>query len=264
MPSALVLKSWPSSQSTSPAFQRSPYLISGFKFLSHSDIPQAEDLIRALEGMRDLIVGFDSFQQGDSNAPSLKHIIFARNLNQHELASLDDLWAGISSPGSGTTDFTDNELENSRDIALYELSRTCALVFQLVTLLPNLHSDQSVTIVYARRLKDILIYCNSSLGSYSGNIDHDLILWATILGAWLTQGMNMRGWFIEHLANEIIPLVVRGNLSELYESPEKSWELARSKITKFLWLDSECDSPCKEIWEEVEISAMPDAKCVVC
>lgn len=264
MPSAAVLNLWPSSHPTSPAFQRSPNLISGFKFLSYTGIPQAGDLLNVLRGMRDIIFGFDGFQQGDANAPSLKQIIFARNLNQHELVSLDDLWVGISSPEAGTTGFTNTEPENPRDIVVYELSRICALVFQIVTLLPNLHSVQPVTMAYADRLKDILIYCKSSLRSREGNIDHDLLLWATILGAWLTQGMSMRSWFIEHLASEIIPLAVRDNLSELYESPGKSWELVRNKATRFLWLDSECDSPCKEIWEEVELSAMPDAPCVVC
>jgi hypothetical protein len=263
MPSAPVLKSWPSCRPTSPASQRSPYLTTGFDFLSYTDVPQAGDLLDVLRGMRDVIVGFDSYQQGEPDAPSIKQIIFARNLNQHELINLDDLWLEVSSPGSETTSLATTDPGYSRGVVLYEVSRISALIFQIVALLPNLHSVQAVTTAYADRLKDILTYCKSSFRSCDRDIHHDLLLWATILGAWLTQGMRMRSWFVEHLASEIIPLAAIGNLSELYESTETSWELARNKMERFLWLESECEAACREIWEEVEASVMPDAQCVI-
>lgn len=263
MPSAPVLESWSTSRPSSPAFHRSPHLTTGFDFLSYTDVPQARVLLDVLRGMRDVIVGFDSFQQGKPDAPSIKQIIFARNLNQHELISLDDLWLGVSSPESEASSIATTERVYSRDIVLYELTRISALIFQIVALLPNLHSARAVTMAYADRLKDILIYCKCSFSASDLGMDRDLLLWATVLGAWLSQGMRMRSWFVEHLANEIIPLAVVGNLSELYESNEKSWELARNKMERFLWLESECEAACREIWEEVEASVMPDAQCII-
>lgn len=263
MPSAPVLKSWPSSSPRSSAFQRSSNLILGFEFLSSIELTQAGHLLSVFRGMRDIIVGFDSYQRGDVDAPGIKQIIFARNLNQHELISMDDLWLDVSlRDESSTTTIAIGEY--SRDVVLYELSRISALIFQIVVLLPNLHSVQAVTLAYATRLRDILNCCKTLLGSYDNDLERDLLLWATVLGAWLTQGLSERTWFVEHLAIDIVPYAVPGNLDDLYESGGRSWTLVRNKMKNFFWLDSECEDPCREIWEEVEASVMPDAQCVIC
>lgn len=264
MPSAPVLKAWPSSSFSSAAFQRSLHLISGFDFLSDLELPQAGYLLDVLRGMRDIIVGFDSYQRGDVAAPSIKQIIFARNLNQHELISMDDLWLDESSLESGTINLTNTGRRYARAILLYEVSRISALIFQIVALLPNLHSVQAVTSAYADRLKDTLIYCKSLTRPYDDGLDHDLLLWATILGAWLTRGSSERNWFIAHLAVEIIPYAEVDNLKEPHELSGHAWEVVRYKMKRFFWLDSECEAPCRDIWEEVNASVMLDAQCVIC
>lgn len=239
-------------------------LASGFNFLSDLELPQAGHLLDVLRGMRDIIVGFDSYQRGDVAAPSIKQIIFARNLNQHELISMDDLWLDESSPESGSTNLTNNGRSYSRAIVLYQVSRISALIFQIVALLPNLHSVQAVTLAYADRLKNILIDCRSLSRPYEYSLDHDLLLWATILGAWLTWGLSERNWFIEHLAVEIIPYAVFDSLKEPHPSNGQTWELVRNKMKRFFWLDSECEAPCREIWEEMNASVTTDAQCVIC
>lgn len=252
LPSSLVLKSWPTSQPGSPASQLSPALITGFDFLSTSSLPVATELLDVLQGMRNIILGFDSHQRGGSEAPGIKPIIFARNLNQHELMSLPDLSVQLYSE-----DVALRDQRKQQDTAVYELCRLGAIIFQIIVLLPNLHEPTEVTEPYAERMIRCLKHA-TELDLYQNPTYHDLLLWVATLCAWLCKATKTRGWFIDLL-------IWHGSvLKGQYECADTSWQTVKRSLVKFLWLESECEVPCRAIWEEAEASQIPNEQCVVC
>lgn len=295
MPSSLVLGSWPTSQPGSPASQLSPNLAVGFEFLGEMKrLPEANDLLNVIHGMREVTIGFDSYQRGDPDAPPIKMIGFARNLNQHELLSLPDLSHELgsnysrsstrsefddeSSPGSSntTTSTQSRSRQPQSDIAVYELCRLGALVFQLTVLLPNLHNDPEVTIPWARRLCDCLQHAVDTLYLHQRREYHELLLWVGVMGAWVMdpvlvapqditklrqlQRQQLREWFVEFLGDQC--RWRKAGMGD--EFADCSWPAIRVALAKFLWLDSECEIPCSEIWEEAQAAQIPGEQCIVC
>ncbi|KAJ9615926.1 hypothetical protein H2200_002003 [Cladophialophora chaetospira] len=245
MPSSLIVCSWPTSQPGSRASQRSPTLATGFDFLRDRGISEALDLSNVLHGVRDLTLAFDSFQAGDPEAPPIKMIIFARNLNQHELLTLPDLSEELCSK-----DLTYTSNPVPRALALYEICRLCTFVFQMTVLLPNLHSNKDVTIPYARRIRTCLETAVFKLRLQEDPACHDLLLWATLMTTWLAQGTELFGWFFDFLVDHI-------SVSQLlwasdYTHNTSQWPLVQKIPAQFLWLESECEAPCAAIWKAAE------------
>lgn len=244
MPSSLVVSSWPTSQPGSPASQSSEALATGFDFLSELPLPAATDLLKVLRGVRDLTIAFDSFQRGDAEAPPIKKIIFARNLNQHELLTLPDLSHELPLDG----------------VVLYELCRLGTFVYQMTVLLPNLHDREAVTTPYAYRMKRCLQYATTDLALHEDPTYYDLFLWVTIMTAWLVKGTEIYEWFVDFLVQH----TSAGRVSSRQGDASSSlWPVARDCLATFLWLQSECEAPCAAIWEEVEASQIPGERCVI-
>lgn len=226
----------------------------GFDFLLDLDLPPAAEMLRVLDCTRDVIVGFESYQRRDTDAPDIKAIIFARNLNQHELLSLpdlsDDLYSSFSAQGDqGAT------LTAEQDLAVYELCRLSAIVFQIVVLLPNLHAVTSVTRPYAQRLIRCLEYGEECLSLPQVWEHRDFLLWVTMLGLWLCKDTNLRDWFIDFLTRH-----VKSSLPWKEKYADAPWQDVAEVLSKFLWLQSECEVPCRNLWEEAmafRVSAEP-------
>ena len=257
MPSSLVIGSWPTSQPNSPASQKSPTLATGFNFLADLGLSEALDLLNVLYGIRDLVNAFDSFQHGEPQAPPIKMIIFARNLNQHELLSLPDLSEVLyfqdQSPGSQPAPLR-SALE------LYEMCRLCAFVFQMTVLLPNLHDNIDVTTPYAQRVKQCLQIATTDLRLHEDPMYHDVLLWVTLMAAWLIRDTYLYDWFADFLFDNLNA----GRVGRAGGNPHYAslWPSVRAIMASFLWLDSECNAPCSAIWDEVEAMQALDGICV--
>ncbi|KIW65866.1 hypothetical protein PV04_08083 [Phialophora macrospora] len=259
LPSSLVVGSWSTSQPSSPASQKSSTLTSGFNFLPDLDLPEAIDLLNVLCGVRDITIAFDSFQHGEPEAPPIKIIIFARNLNQHELLTLPDLSEELYSEDlwHGSTPATKYQA-----LALYEMCRLCTFVFQMTVLLPNLHDNIDVTIPYAQRIRRCLQMATTKLSLHKDPKYHDVLLWAIIMTAWLVKGTNLYDWFVDFLVDH----VSAGRICRMAADPSgvSLWPRVEKILATFLWLESECLAPCATIWEEVEALQVPDEKCAIC
>ncbi|KIY03668.1 uncharacterized protein Z520_00359 [Fonsecaea multimorphosa CBS 102226] len=247
MPSLPVISSWATSQPTSPASQRFPTLVTGFNFLTDLNLPAADELLNVLHVMRDLIVAFDSYQRGDGEAPPIKMIIFARNLNQHELLTLPDLSEELFSPSLA---FIDDPaiLERHLALAIYELCRLCAFIFQLTVLLPNLHDNVYVTIPYARRIKRCLQSATTDLRLQPDLTYDAFFLWVAVMTAWSVRSTDLYDWFVDFLVRHLSSERT-GKEGDI----RKYWGLiVKDMLARFLWLDSECEAPCAEIWKDVK------------
>ena len=241
MHSSHVLSTWSRSLDSSTLVLHSR-MMSGFDFLADSSVPAAGELHSVLFNMRDVIVGLYQWQNGYKDAPDIPQIVWARNLNQHELLSLPNLSEQFASPLPDAKSQLQDERARQEDIVLYELCRLSTLAFQFLVLLPYLRNSQTPD-----RLSDMMINClqncKNVITSNGIQARHDLIFWATLLGGWLANRPDLRLWFAQFLANLIH--------SPGHESrTEISWELARIKMNRFLWLDSQCDEPCRLIWDE--------------
>ena len=256
MPSSTVLSTWSASHDSSTIAFHSR-LISGFDFLAQNRLPPAMELHSILCNMRDLIVGLYRWQNGYKDSPDIGQIVWARNLNQHELLSLPDLSEEFASPSLGAKGQLQDEVLKQEDLAVYELCRLTTLAFQFLVLLPYLHTSQTPD-----RLAEIMIrclqHCKDVMSSEKRELYHDLLSWATLLGAWLANRAGLRLWFVRFLGG----LVQSPNLET---QSEISWESARTKMSRFLWLDSQCDEPCREIWDEACQIEIPEEQwsCIV-
>jgi hypothetical protein len=249
MPPSLVIDSWHSSQPGSSALQASSTLATGFDFLVGLDLLEAFDLLDVLHHMRDITRAFVSFQQGNVDAPPIKTIIFARNLNQHGLLTLPDL-------------STESEIEDSETVknrALYELCRLSAFVFQMTVLLPNLHRNTNVTIPYARRIQGCLERLTAEFRWHECSGNRDFILWATLMTAWLIQETDLYAWFIEYLVEHFTVW----SFDMQSTAKDLPWSRVREIMATFLWLESECERPCAAIWNEAEALRVPNEACVI-
>ncbi len=259
MPSSLVIGSWQTNQPDSPASQRSSTLTTGFDFLADLGLSEAMDLLNVLHGIRDLTNAFDGYQHGEPEAPPIKMIIFARNLNQHELLSLPDLSEELYCHDP-------IQISNSASVrpavALYEMCRLCTFVFQMTVLLPNLHDNINVTILYAQRVRQCLQNATTDLRLHEESTYHDVLLWATLMTAWLVRDTYLYGWFVKLLVEHLTAGRVREAGGPRHCA--SMWPRVRAILAKFLWLDSECDVPCAAIWQEVEALQVPDERCVLC
>jgi hypothetical protein len=222
-------------------------------------LPEATDLLTVIRGVRDITIAFDSYQHGEPEAPPIKMIIFARNLNQHELLTLPDLSEELYSedPGQRSTPATKRQA-----LALYEMCRLCIFVFQMTVLLPNLHDNIDVTIPYAQRIRRCLQRATTDLSLHEDPKYHDVLVWATIMTAWLVKGTNLHDWFVDFLVNHASV----GRIGRVDGDPPgvSLWPRVKNILASFLWLDSECLAPCAAIWEEVEALQVPDEKCAIC
>jgi hypothetical protein len=264
MPSSLVITSWPTSQPNSPASQSSPTLATGFAFLVDLDLPEALDLLNVLHNMRDITLAFDAFQRSDPEAPPIKMIIFARNLNQHELLTLPDLSGELFSDPPYLASQSDTQ-RTREALAVYELTRLAALVYQITVLLPNLHSDTAVTIPYAHRIKRCLHAAITEMHMHESKTYADLFLWVATLTAWLVHNVDtdtgLYAWFLDFLVAQVH---ARNRWMEEEETRGNPlWADVRDVLASFLWLESECAAPCAGIWADVETSLIPDERCVV-
>ncbi|OQV05731.1 Fungal specific transcription factor domain-containing protein isoform 2 [Cladophialophora immunda] len=259
MPSSPVINTWVTSQPGSPASQRSPTLATGFSFLTDMDLPAAVELLNVLHAMRDLIVAFDSYQQGDGEAPPIRMIIFARNLNQHELLTLPDVSEELF---SSSLAYVDDPiiLASHRALAIYEICRLCAFIFQITVLLPNLHDNIDVTIPYARRIKRCLQCATADLYLHRDPTYHDFLLWAAVVTAWSVRNTVLYDWFVDFLVQH----VSAERLGKEADIREYTGMTVKDMLARFLWLDSECETPCAEIWEDVKASLVPYEQCVFC
>ncbi|EXJ57263.1 hypothetical protein A1O7_07610 [Cladophialophora yegresii CBS 114405] len=259
MPSLLVTCSWSTSQPGSPAMQNLSALTSGFGFLEYIGLAEAIDLLSVLRGVRDITIAFDSYQHGEPEAPPIKIIIFARNLNQHELLTLPDLSEELypEDLGQGSPPATPRQA-----LALYELCRLCTFVFQMTVLLPNLHDSIDVTIPYAQRIRLCLQVATTNLSLHEDPAYRDVLLWATLMTAWLVKGTSLYDWFVDFLVEHVS--AARTARIDGGTASVSKWPRVRNILSSFLWLDSECLAPCALIWEEVEASQIPDEKCAIC
>ncbi|EXJ67267.1 uncharacterized protein A1O5_09280 [Cladophialophora psammophila CBS 110553] len=259
MPSSPVIGTWLTSQPRSPAFQRCLNLATGFYFLTDLGLPTAIELLKVLNVIRDLIVAFDSYQRGDGEAPPIKMIIFARNLNQHELLTLPDLSEELFSSSLAYPD-SPTSLKTHRALALYEICRLCAFIFQITVLLPNLHDNIDVTIPYARRIKRCLQCATTELHLHQDSTYHSFFLWVAIMTAWSVRSTTLYDWFVDFLVQHVRAEMI-GQEVDYRESLRMTVE---ERLARFLWLESECEAPCAEIWEDVKASLILDEQCAFC
>ncbi|OAL34078.1 hypothetical protein AYO20_06726 [Fonsecaea nubica] len=264
MPSSSAISSWPTSHPGSLASQRCPNLATGFDFLADLDLPPALKMLHVLHDMRDLIIAFDSYQRGDRReAPPIRMIIFARNLNQHELLTLPDLSEELFSSSSSSVHPAKNPAlvqTQRRALAAYELCRLCAFVFQVTVLLPNLHDNVDVTIPYAERVKRCLQHATTpDLCLHPDQTYRPLLLWTAVMTAWSVKSTFLYDWFVEFLVQHV-------SAAESVKKEEVPWEMTTVKdmLARFLWLGSECEVPCAEIWHDVKASLGRDEQCVFC
>ncbi|OAP63156.1 hypothetical protein AYL99_02383 [Fonsecaea erecta] len=256
MPSSPVVGSWLTSRPTSPASQRSATLATGFDFLTDLGLPAADELLDALHVMHDLIIAFDSYQRGDREAPPIKMIIFARNLNQHELLTLPDLSGELFSPGLAYVD-SPAILKTHLALAIYELCRLCTFIFQLTVLLPNLEDNVEVTVPYARRIKRCLQCATTDLCLDQNSTYHSFLLWVAVMTAWSIKGTDLYRWFVDFLVRHVSTrreAAIRGNREMT----------VKDMLARFLWLDSECEASCAEVWEDVNRLLVPREQLAFC
>ncbi|KAK4946640.1 hypothetical protein LTR10_014492 [Elasticomyces elasticus] len=254
MPSSLVLKAWATSHPKCPASLALFMPGTGSDFLLDLDMPPAAALLRVLDCTRDVIIGFESYERRDPSAPDIKAIIFARNLNQHELLSLPDLSDDLFSSSAAHGD-QGASLTAKQGLAVYELCRLSAIVFQIVVLLPNLHAVTSATRPYAQRLIRCLEYGEECLSLPQSWEHREFLLWVTMFGAWLCKDINLRDWFIDFLNRH-----AKSSLPWKERYADAPWQDVAEVMSKFLWLQSECGIPCRNIWEEAmafRVSAKP-------
>jgi hypothetical protein len=242
MPSKALTSSWATTKPQSAAAIRNVNLGAGFSFLTMVAHPAAHQLLDTIEGIRLITIAFDAFQLRDPDAPDIKHIIFARNMNQHELLDL---------PILDQDPFSHVEL-GPTESALYELCRLSCIIFQLTVLLPNLTKNLDVVKMYAKLVLSKLSERRSMehatfTSTFPVTSVQDLELWIGVMSAWLVKDTSMYTWFIDFAARNLRARRPIG----LGDSGHMPWESAKTILAQYLWLDSECDGPCATIWQDV-------------
>jgi hypothetical protein len=228
--------------------------------------------------IRTVTIGFSMYCSGHPQAPSLAHIIWARNSIQHDLLSLPPT---ISPPSDLPLD-----LESS---CLYELIRFGVLGYTLLVLFPM----PRVTTTHAKlaqQLMQALDDCTllNLWDQYPG-----LLLWTTVIGGILSHcsdkdeddndgdGSSPRNTPFndneddDDYSNGSSPLsnkdaatsVLLGSLTPYFirtttrpgvKQELSAWGLVRDLCGRFLWFEGdECEGAGKEFWRLACESILP-------
>lgn len=125
----------------------------------------------------------------------------------------------------------------------YEPCRLALLIYSAAVVFPT----PAYTGTYkklANRLHDILK--NIDLGIF-WHEQPELLVWIWVLGGMAAVDQVERGFFVASLARV------------QYRSERPSWEVMKAILMRFLWLDSACDPPGKDLWGEVRMAAVHDS-----
>lgn len=132
----------------------------------------------------------------------------------------------------------------------YECCRLAAIIFSLAVLFP-IPNTYDVLQTLTRQLKSAVeIYSTALQEVKNGDEEHwDLLLWILVLGGIATLDKPERPWYVSELA--FVAERLNGNVG---------WEDIENILKSHLWLESACGRSAIELWEEVEILAVPGVK----
>jgi len=231
------MSSWPERTHHNPLLD---HLGTGFEVLPGFFV--GGPLMKVLEYLHQLLLGFDMYLSKKPTAPTLVQLVGARNAVQHALMSLDAKvsWCNPAymhhTSAESATDF-DHENQNIMNQIIYDLVRYAAIAFSFLVSFPiPRHTGHHQLLI--EHLKRTIEQCDTL---YLPLLYQDLLLWATMTGGVLAEDCE-RSFFAKRI---ILAEVTSPTGSNLLKPPKDGsrrdkrawWEKIEDLCFTFLWYD---------------------------
>ncbi|KAK7894530.1 hypothetical protein LTR67_006291 [Exophiala xenobiotica] len=241
-PTSLVMSSWPYPKAPLSAGHND--LCKGFDFLPSTFT--SSSLFSMIQTIRTITIGFSMYTVRHPQAPSLAHIVWARNSISHDLLSLPP--AAMDMPLDPET-------------AIYEAIRCSVLAYVLLVLFPiPVFSGSHIKV--ATSLLTALDDCNQLdlCDEWPG-----LLLWSSLLGGMLghhdggedpgSRPSTEADQGAITLTSRFVKMITKADVKH----KPSAWGLVRDICSRFLWFEGEeCEGVGKSFWNLACESILPE------
>jgi hypothetical protein len=208
-------------------------------------------LTRALENIRQTVLGYDMYLNEQRGSPSLFLIVWARSSIQHDLLSIDstlpsDVYCRHKPKGSSCHSCV---LQHDLNRNLYSIVRLATMAFVLHLLFPMPRSAGIHTEVAARHMQVLDTCCANRMSQAY----FDVLQWATVIGG-ATANESQRPLFVERL-------IRNAAIQDLSREQQKKWrQEVESICSEYLWyplydLAKEAEAFWQYVWDAADTPA---------
>ncbi|OAG40674.1 hypothetical protein AYO21_05170 [Fonsecaea monophora] len=118
---------------------------------------------------------------------------------------------------------------------------------------------------FAERVKRCLQHATTTdVCLHRDQIYRLLLLWTAVMTVWSVKSTFLYDCFVGFLV-QYVTVAESGKKEEVPRGKASRVMMSvKDMLARFLWMGSECDAPCAEIWDDVKASLGRDEQCVFC